>query len=345
MDFTNLNRRPISYDEKAALLNELDNKIMVTREKSLIKQKLLQMRSKEIKSSIDHLLNRKAELVRGVNVVFPLMKKKMKEMSIHHQEKMDLQKKKTGPLVRNLSHRLEKQIRYRQYNWMLNKPEIFDQIETFLDLLAYTHQNLPVKDVGPWIGIAKSIAFDYKRIQRIRIQLKTLDVEYKTRSKELEFKMNDIERRKESFKKKDIVMHQRYQYYLDQFAQEDDDMIEAIENQFRNLLQERDKKARIAKYRASDRRIEAKKSCYQLQNAREAYLYEKCPVDAMRKQFNIINENKSIKMAKLRVDKIILNHLRSENMELKERIKKLNDIIGSQSSSTSPYLENVTNES
>ena len=61
-------------------------------------------------------------------------------------------------------------------------------------------------------------------------------------------------------------------------------------------------------------------------------------------QFIIINENKSIEMAKLRVDKIILNHLRSENLELKERVKKLTEIIESQSYSTSHYLENLTNE-
>lgn len=344
MDFTNVNKRPELFDQKIAILNELDNKIMITTEKSLIRQKLLQMRSAEIKSTIDQLLNRKAELVRGVNVVFPLMRKKMKEMSVHHQEKMELQKKKTGPLVKNLSQRLEKQIRYRQYKWLFNKPEIFDQLETFLDLLAYTYQNLPVKDVEPWRSIEKSIAFNYKRSQRIRVQLKTLDVEYKTKIKELELKMRDIERRQENLKKKDVTMHQRYQYYLDQFAQEDEDMIEAIEGQFRNLLQERNKKARLAKFRASDRRIEAQRSCYQLQNARETYLYEKCPIDAMRKQFIIINENKSIEMAKLRVDKIILNHLRSENLELKERVKKLTEIIESQSYSTSHYLENLTNE-
>ena len=148
MCLANGNLRPISFDQKVALLNELDNKIMITTEKSFIKQKLLQIRSREIKSSIDQLLNKKANLVRGVNVVFPLMRKKMKEMTIHHQEKIDLLKKKTAPLAKELSQRLEKQIRYRQYNWLFNKPEIFDQIESFLDLLAYTHQNLQMSNLG-----------------------------------------------------------------------------------------------------------------------------------------------------------------------------------------------------
>lgn len=345
MENVHANYRPSSFDEKTSLLNELDKKIMSTTEKSLIKQKLLQIRSREIKSNIDALLDKKAKLVRGVNVAFPLMRRKMKEMADHHQEKMELQKKKTSPMVLSLSQRLEKQIRYRRYAWTFNKPEIFDQIEAFLDLLAYTHQNLPVKDVDPWGTIERSIAYDYKRLQRIRIQLKTLNIDYTAKIKDFQCKMNEIEKRLEILKKKDIKMHERYQYYLNQFAQEDDDMIESIENKFRILLQERNRKARQVQFRASDRFIEAKKSCSQLQNAREVYLYEKCPLEAMKKQFHIISENKSIKMAKLRVDKIILSHLQSENFELKERIQKLNEILDSKSSSTSPYLENLTNDS
>ena len=336
------NVNSLSYEQKAHVLNDLDRRIMVGTEKLLLKKKFLNLKAQDLKARLQMLENRKSDLTRDINVIFPLMRKKMQDMELHHKEKIGLQRKKTNSITNVLSQRLEHQIRYRLYNWEIDTPAIYDQIEAFFDLLAYTHQNMPVKDVNPWLQIDKSISFLYKRVQRIKIQLKALDLEYTTALDNMTYKMNEINKRRDFLKRKDQTMHEKYQDYLYQFAKEDDDMIEAIENQFRTLLQQRNERFRMAQFRAADRYVEAKKSGDQLQGARDKYLFEKFPLKAMQKKMHFIYESNSISAAKLRVDKIIYNHLLLENTELKEKIHSLEDIVNSSSSSTTSPDSSIT---
>ncbi|OHT00130.1 hypothetical protein TRFO_08127 [Tritrichomonas foetus] len=323
--------RAETFDQKDALLSQLDRQLMIATEKLLMKNKLLQMRQREVRSEHERLEEKKREIIRNINIAFPIMRRKAQEMSNHHFERVKLTKNKVRSLRDQLSTQLERQIRYRHYKWKFNQPVIYDQIDAFLDLLAYTHQNLPVKDIGKWACIERSISFNFAQTQRIKIQLKSLAVEYSTGIHELFQKMEEIEARQENLKKKDILRHQRFQYYLDQFAKEDEQMIEGIESQFRSLLQKHNERTRKAQFRAADRLVEARRSGMKLQDARDKYMLEKCPLLAIEKQLKIISQNKSITRAKLRVDRIILDHLQAENDELNERLNRLKGIMESSS--------------
>ena len=320
-------KKPDSFDDMTILLNQLDKKLMETSEKLIMKNKLLHLRQREIYNDIELLTEKKESLIRGINSAFPLMRKKAKEMEGHHRERMNLACDKTRATRNEIAHQVERQIKYRFYEWDFDPSTIFDQLDAFLDLLSYTHQNLPVKDIDMWGCIERSIAFNYAQVQRIKVQLKSLHLDYHVTTLNLTKKIDEIQERQERLKKKEIIRHYRYQYYLDQFSKEDEEMIEAIEAQFKLLLENYNQKTKKAQDKAANRYVGAKKTWNSLQNARDRYFVEKYPIKALQKQMNDIVNNRSINEAKLRVNRVIMEHLESENIELKQRIIQLKNIV------------------
>ena len=106
-----------------------------------------------------------------------------------------------------------------------------------------------------------------------------------------------------------------------------EEMIEAIEAQFKLLLENYNQKTKKAQDKAANRYVGAKKTWNSLQNARDRYFVEKYPIKALQKQMNDIVNNRSINEAKLRVNRVIMEHLESENIELKQRIIQLKNIV------------------
>lgn len=320
----------MDFDRNNDTLDSMDRTIMKARQSLLMIQKHIKFKSETYGKKIEDLSNKKDELQHDLSNHSPLFLLQMKELKTNHKVEMEKCKTNFQKQRSQLSRLLEKQIRYQRSEWAIQSDFIFDQIDSFLLLLKYSHVKIPNRDVDPYCYLAKSAESNLNIMKRIKVQLNSSNYEYQATIDSIEQKYKELIINKRRVERKNMLRQKSFNDFCISFQKEEQEFRDLVENRFVELLQKYHKKTRDLQFHTEDLIASARKSSIQLAKARDMWVETNFPMKYYIMKMKMKNQEDIALKAQLRVSHLILNQLKSENEELKQVLDRASSIIESQ---------------
>jgi hypothetical protein len=216
-----------------------------------------------------------------------------------------------------LSRAIEHALRYRAAAWDLHAPTAPDQVTHLADLIAFTYARLPFPEQEPGLCSAKSLETSKQRCEAARMRLETLRMETETKSRKLGEVLDGVQAKTAEVQQRIAKMQRRYDAGCELLREQEEQMKVMLEQRFRRILERRSAGAQRVRQNAMVRYRGAKGSLRKLKEVQLDFLELNNP---------LLRYPTLALEAKLRVSKIILGNLRSENEKLRRGVEELRHV-------------------
>ena len=336
--FNTHNQKQILFgmDKVFDTINTVDHELLIAYQKLRLQKALLELKN----VNYENMMKKGNKDIEDLGEEIKLEKRKFKEKKLQLQQKYDDDIKestdKHHQLVSFIETQIERQVRWRKFQWLPDTDAFSGQIEAFHDLLKYSRGKYESEKSVKLKTLGKVLAASERTLESYKINLAAMDSEFKKQVAELTNRINAIHGKSESLQLKNEEAERRLKAFQEQRIKEENELCDHFNYLFKEFVETQQERLLIAKQKrdlmkqmaqeSTDQVNEAKKKVKKLRDAIIPPDITKPDIDELAAK------------ARLRVGKIILKQLQEENNQLKEDLR----ISSSISSLTTPSLESTS---
>ena len=288
------------FDEIQPHLNQLDCQIRRKKQALKFKHEFLSMKQKEVDIQVQALIDKRTTLEKEYENETPKILENKSEKSLEYQNSIDLAKKAYYQKKKQLIYGIKQIKSLENRNWNISDPDIFDQIESLIQLIESTRNNLPhTEEYYTKVAIKRSLQTSVQSLKSITLRIKALNAFFDTKIHQSKLALQEIITNQQNIYKREKILQESYK---EQFLE-----IDNQEKQYYDQLKL--KIVTIDKSNKSSIRKAQNSTIYHYNEALNSY---KTHIS----QQNSKNSNKRLQ-AKIRISNIILHQLQEENYCLK----------------------------
>ncbi|EAY05068.1 hypothetical protein TVAG_191650 [Trichomonas vaginalis G3] len=307
-------------EQKFETLNSLDKDLLVATQNLRLAKKLLETRKQHQSQNTKQYMKRIQDLSNEI-------KSDRKAYKLNKNNKLQ-EKESSLKNVRDEHHKLvgyietqiERQIRYRKFEWLPDTDVFNDQIDALLDVLNYSREKLEKDKSSKVRTIGKVLSATQRTAESLKVELTAMDTKYRREIGELTKRIEQISQENEQINMKNANEEKRINEFQERRIAEEKSLCDELTNLYKSFVSTQNERLQVAKSKCEIMKRIAKETGDELINL-------KTQLEDLRKvvipptiERDHVDEI-AIK-AKMRVDKIILQHLKEEN----ERLQRDYDI-------------------
>ena len=312
------NSKKILYGMESVFetINMIDHEVLVASQQLRISNDILEHRNK----SYEELQKNGYAEIDELNQQIKDEKREYKEKKLKMQQESELKLKKKreghSELTSNIESKIERQIRWRKFQWLPETDAFSGQIDALIDLLSYTQEKFE-KDKSTKIStLGNVIAASKRTVESLKLKFSSMDSQFKKEIAVLTNRINAIQGKSESLQNKNEDVEKRIQAYQQQREAEENELCDHLNTLYRDLVEAQQDRLVVARQKRDILKQMTMDSSNQLSEAKQRLQKLRDAVIPRNIEKNDFDEL-AVK-ARIRIAKIILQQMKDENSQLKQ---------------------------
>ena len=337
-----MNRQFNIYNDKKILfgldkvfdtINTVDHELLVAHQKLRLQKMLLELK----KVNYANMMKKGMKDIEDLSDQIKMEKREFKEQKLLLQQQQDDDMKKITEnhhrLISFIETQIERQVRWRKFEWLPDTDAFNGQIEAFYDLLNYSREKFEGESSVKLKTLGKVLAASQRTVESYKINLAAMDSDFKKQVAELTGRIDSVTGKTSSVQLRNEEVERRLKAYQEERLNEENDLCEHFTYLYKEFVEKQEERLLVAKEKRDLMKQMAQESSNQVADAKKKVKQLRdaiIPPDITKPDIDELAAK-----ARLRVGKIILKQLQQENLQLQEDLR-ISSTISSISNSSIP---------